>query len=212
MLKRFVEMCDRMRGSRLMEVARATVTVPAQPTTAGEIATHLPELAEVDEIYQAHPDIDVELNVREDDIGAFLMPFRQLYQQSDETEVGKVRNMLSKHAHEQGTPEGAQTVEDLKSWKADYRGSLRESPMGTMIEFDSRSNKRVEYTPENIIENWLNGDFFHAEPEAARKLEGRDRGLHAFVLIGAVEHVAGYMLELGDLARAILNEPALQAN
>lgn len=211
-LERFVEQCDRMRDSRLMSVSQPQVTVQGRPTMATELRSRLPELAQAEEIIHAHPTMATQLNVSEEDIGAFLMPFRQLYQQSDDTEVGKVRKLLSKHAHAKCTPEGTQTVDELKTWKADYQDALRESPMGTMFELEPGATESVEYTPKDIIENWLNGVFFHWKREAAGKVEGPDRAMHAFFLIAGVQHVARYMLELGELARAIVSEPALHAS
>jgi hypothetical protein len=280
-LEHVVEQCDRMRGSRLMKVTQPEVTVQAQPTGATEFIGRIPQLADADDIYLADANTETVLNVSEEDIGAFLMPFRQLYLVKEDTggaagakkrrshssrrrrrarhlvlelvelgdggfqrrrealatparrgahsdgmvglearvesgrlaqrKVGKLRNVLSRHANDKGTPEGEQAVQDLKTWKADYQGALRESPMGTMFAAEPGATESVEYTPKDILEDWLNGVFFHWDRDAAGRVEGPDRAMHAFFLIAGVQHVARYMLELGELARAIVNEPALRA-
>lgn len=209
-LERFVVQCDGMRDSRLMEVSEAEVTLQAHATTAAELSDRLPRLAEADEIYEAHPAMATELNVREADIGAFLMPFRQLYLKED-TEVGRVRNMLAAHARAKGGEAGDKALEALKGWKGDYQRVLRESPMGTMLELEPGASEGVEYTPQDLIDAWLNGIFFHWDREAEATVDGPDRALNAFFLLAAVHHVARHMMALGELARAILKEPALRS-
>ncbi len=82
--------------------------------------------------------------------------------------------------------------------------------MGTIFEEGAAGTKSVEYTPKDLIENWLNGVFFHWNREAVGKVEGPDRALNAFFLIAGVQSVARYMLQLGELARAVVNEPGLR--
>jgi hypothetical protein len=185
--RRYVERCDRMRDSRLGKLRRLEVNVIPAP----EFAT--------------------ELNLQEEDFGGFLMPFRQLYLTKDETEFGKVRNLLSRHAHDKGTETSGQVVEYLKRQKNGYHSVLRESPMGTIFDADPSTTASFEHTPRDIIDNWLNGVFFHPEADAAREVEGPDRALSAFFLADAVLNVAAYMFRLGELARVVLREPALHA-
>lgn len=184
---RYVERCDRMRDSRLGKLRRLEVNVIPAP----ELAT--------------------ELNLQEEDFGGFLMPFRQLYLTKDDTEFGKVRNLFSKHAHDKGTETSRQVVEYLKRQKDGYQSVLRESPMGTIFYAEPGTTASFEHTPRDIIDNWLNGVFFHPEEDAAREVEGPDRALSAFFLADAVLNAAAYMFRLGELTRAVLREPALHA-
>lgn len=185
LLKRYVERCDRMRESRLGRLRQLEVNII--PT----------------------PEFGTELNLSEEDFGGFLMPFRQLYLTKNDTEFGKVRNLLSKHASDKNTETSRRVVEYLRRQKDRYHAMLRESPMGTIFDAELGSTESVEHTPKTIINNWLNGVFFHPDESAAREVEGPDRALSAFFLADALLNVAASMLRLGELARLVLREPAL---
>ena len=148
------------------------------------------------------------LNLGEEDFGGFLMPFRQLYLKKNRTEFGKVRNLLSKHVKD-GADASSHVRDLLKHLKIGYQVALREAPMGAILEADPRSTETWAYSPKDIIDQWLNGIFFHPDADAEQQVEGPDRALSAFFLVDAVFGVSRYMVRLGELARIALHEPTI---
>ena len=149
------------------------------------------------------------LTFREGDLADFVLPFRQCYLHSDDCEVGKVRNLLSRHAAARESDLGDVTVDDLRKAKAGYQQALKEAPDATLIEVVPGEGV-ARATAKDVIDTWLNGQAAHFNREAARETSGPDRALYALTFAISAEHVARQMLHLGLLVRAILAEPALR--
>lgn len=145
-------------------------------------------------------------------ICAVMTLFRELYNPNSATSGDQILKLLEGHARGRKSQHQAEAVADLKSMRRDLKWRRREDPRGKHLEEDSEG-AMVARTPAEIINVWLNGEYFHFdEPKAAELLD--DHPVTEFMkvtLLSAIHDFANLWGHARNAAFVALREPTLHA-
>jgi hypothetical protein len=132
----------------------------------------------------------------EEDLRSFLLDFRKLVAPKEPVYVGRVLNAAYRHVSSDDL--AARVTEARAGWKRELRGS-----MGFVV-------NDQEIRAETIVDLWINGYYFHDDPDKARRLEALAQvPLARFHFINAVVGTANLINWLAGFCRIVLREGLL---
>lgn len=99
--------------------------------------------------------------------------FRLLYTDKNRSSAMRILKILQRSAYERGTPAGRAAIEALKEIRKHLQERRKTDPVGQILDADQHGTL-VARSPENIIDTWFNGEYFHDDPESAAELEPGD--------------------------------------
>jgi hypothetical protein len=103
--------------------------------------------------------------------------FRLLYTGTNRSSATRVLKILQRSANERGTPAGRAAIEALRKIRKYLQERRKTDPVGQILDAD-QDGTLVARSPEDIINVWFNGEYFHDDPEFAAELEpGDDLGV-----------------------------------
>jgi len=103
--------------------------------------------------------------------------FRLLYTDTNRSSAMRVLKILQRSAYERGTPAGRAAIEALKEIRKYLQERRKTDPVGQILDAD-QVGTLVARSPEDIINVWFNGEYFHDDQEFAAELEpGDDLGV-----------------------------------
>jgi hypothetical protein len=135
-----------------------------------------------------------------------------LYTDSNNASAAKVAAILKRRAYERGTDASRQMIDRLRELGAALRKRRVEDPWGKVLEED-QSGALVERSPEDIINTWFNGEYFHDEPELAAELAPDGHGAVEMMRLSlhmAMRDYIRYWSTLRDLVEKVLADPSLR--
>ena len=198
LLKRFVKRVDKLEQSAFTK------------EKTGLKATSIPGAT-----HAGGPAWDLALDgADEETVKTALFDFRQVYIDTNDASAIRVINILSASAGARGTDAARTTIDELRKLKKDIKTRKKVDPYGTVL-VEDESGASVERAPEEIIDAWLNGEYFHDDPDKAAELGEPGEANHTmmqFSLQMAIRDFIKLWIDLRALARAALNEPALQGD
>jgi hypothetical protein len=160
-LKRFIRKVDGLHGSAFME---------HQIGMRGELlpgASHLGGQA-----WNLGVEVPNEALLK-----SVIGDFRLLYTDTNRSSAMRVLKILERSAYERGTPTGRTAIEALKEIRKYLHERRKTDPVGQILDAD-QDGTLVARSPEDIVNVWFNGEYFHDDQEFAAKLEpGDDLGV-----------------------------------
>jgi hypothetical protein len=144
-----------------------------------------------------------------------MMSFRQLWQDGEPYQFPVVRSRLRQHAVVSSRPHSPKFIAWADELGKAYSDARRGFPDFVVLEADIEAGgKVVERGPvrvERIIDDWINGDIAHSDPERRARIDAAgDPEMYAFALLAGVQEVTKVYVLLAQMAKAILDEPALR--
>lgn len=123
--------------------------------------------------------------VDEERFMAFLMSFRHFFMEGEPTHMGRIANIVKKHAYDRGD---ADLMKTAKEADQTFRESKPE------LEALGEQNQVVgRVTEDEVIDLWLNGRYFHNDFEGLRMLTPGTAPvtgtLKCFLLVCMVRHL-----------------------
>lgn len=152
-------------------------------------------------------------NASREVVSAVIPPLRLLYSQRDNVSFVRVRGLIGRHAATRGTKEAARLLEILNLYKLRANQILSVDPdMGT-YHVDERGEITPIHVPttREIFEDWLYGEFLHADEERLARIDGwRSIGIHEFLFLSTARQLSVLYSEFSDrIVRPIVDRPGL---
>ncbi len=148
----------------------------------------------------------------EAEVKTVISDFRQLYTDTTRTSAMKVLKILERRAYERGTDPSKQMIDQLKGLRAELKRRKEEDPRGKFLE-EGPEGETITPTPDNIVQTWFNGIFFHDEPELAAELE-RDGHMTVEMFRWSLQMTIKDLItcwgHLRELAECVLRDPDLR--
>jgi hypothetical protein len=144
-----------------------------------------------------------------------MTSFRQLWQDGEAYQFPVVRSRLRQHAVASNGPDSPRFIAWADELGKAYSDACRRFPDFVVLEADiGAGGDVVEHGPvrvERIIDNWINGDIAHSDPARRARIDAAgDAEMYAFALLAGVQEVTKVYVLLAQMAKAILDEPALR--
>lgn len=137
----------------------------------------------------------------EDALRSVMIDFRRLWLQKEPTRFGNVLGLMRKHA-----VDGAVIVA-LDELGRDFKDACRDGVMGKIDpSHPDNPEKIIPIRARQVIDDWINGDSFHGDPEARERVRRWSPPAYEFSLIKAVNRVSNVCLALDVPIAAILAE------
>ena len=137
----------------------------------------------------------------EDALRSVMIDFRRLWLRKEPTRFDNVLRLVRQHAEDEAT------VAVLDALGRDFKDACRDELMGITDPNDPENPQK--FTPiraRQVIEDWLNGDSFHGDPEARERVKRWSSTAYEFSLVKAVNRVTNVCLALDVPIAAILAE------
>jgi hypothetical protein len=131
-----------------------------------------------------------------DDLRSFLTVLRHFLLEKEPTHIAKVYNLCEKHI----------ASEELRGYLRDARKQWKQTQRqsGIKLVLDDR-----EWQPEYVADLWLNGWYFHNDPQkraALQRLMPHEGMLVRHVFIATMFEAARAVVHLANVIRAALRE------
>lgn len=153
-----------------------------------------------------------------DDLGmrGMLTYFRQLWQDGEATQFSALRSRVRVHVASSNEPDRAGLRAFVDDLGKQYSKVRREAPDFRVLEAEhfgkdgevaGDGNMRIE----RILDDWVNGEVFHSDQEKRDRVLGPGvEEMSRFALLAAVQAMSKIYVLFARLAKAILDEPAVQ--
>ena len=156
---------------------------------------------------------DIIAPVSELEMSGLLTSFRQLWMASEPSAFPHVLAMLRKNAHALSGPAAQALIAELDDIGKDYKAVRKSSPDLSVLEAQLDGDKLIDVGPvraERVLDDWVNGDIFHSDPEKRERFESReDRNTYWLALLVTVQDIAKVYVRLARVVKDILHEPTL---
>jgi hypothetical protein len=161
---------DRQDLQRFVRKVDALVVSPFMQQRIGLTGEHVPGQS-----YLGGPAWSIGVTVPDEpSVKAVIADFRILYTDANRCSAMRVLRLLQTSAHRRGAPEGREAIEALKKIRAYLKTRRRHDPVGHILDEDD-DGVLVDRSPEDIIDLWFNGEYFHDDQDKAEQLEGEQR-------------------------------------
>lgn len=143
-------------------------------------------------------------------VRAVVLAFRQLFTNSNETSAARVMNILSLSGQRSETAAGKEVIAFVRALKRDMKKRLAHDRRGVFLE-ESGSGELVERTPGEIVDIWLNGEYFHDDRDLANQLDPPGHMSYEMMQMSlqmTIRDFIRYWDALGQLVTLALSEPA----
>lgn len=151
--------------------------------------------------------------VNELEMAGVLTSFRQLWMSGEPAQFPKVLATLRTNAMALGGPTAQALIAELDDIGREYKEVRRASPDLGVLEAEFEGDLVTQDGPvraERILDDWVNGDLFHSDPEKRERFESReDRNMYWLALLVTVQDMAKVYARLGRIVRDVLHEPQL---
>ena len=132
---------------------------------------------------------------------SFLLVFRKFLLDKESANIDRTLKTCLKFAR----PEQTELKEALKQLKTDWNYQYRKG----MVQMTS---KNIKLTPEKVLDLWLNGAYFHSDPEKAAQLHQLLSGDVPSVklqLLWSLQYLPDTIILIGELVNKALSEGVL---
>jgi hypothetical protein len=130
-------------------------------------------------------------------VKAVIADFRILYTDTNQCSAMRVLKLLQASAYRRGTPKGREGIEALKDIRTHLKTRRKRDPVAHILDEDD-DGVLVDRSPEEIIDLWFNGEYFHDDRDKAEQIEGEQRldiEMMRVVLHTAIrDHVRAWMV------------------
>jgi hypothetical protein len=158
--------------------------------------------------YLGGPAWSIGVNVPDEpSVKAVIADVRIRYTDTNQCSAMRVIKLLQASGYRRGTPEGRKAIEALKEIRAHLKTRRKRDPVAHILDEDD-DGFLVDRSPEDIIDLWFNGEYFHDDRDKAEQLEGEQRldvEMMRVVLHTAIrDHVRAWMV-LRNTANGVLS-------
>lgn len=140
---------------------------------------------------------------------AVILPFRQLYVETNKSSVARVANILKVSARRSGTSAGDEVIAFLRALKRDMSKRLAHDPYGSHMEETSLGESEVR-TPAEIVGIWLNGEYFHDDRDLADQIDPPGHASYEMMQMSlqlTIRDFIRYWSALAELVSFALSDP-----
>ena len=144
-------------------------------------------------------------------VKAAVGDFRQLYTDHNNASAMKVIKILQRAASRRGTDASRDMIEQFRTLRRTLEKRRKIDPRGKMLEEDP-SGGSIERSPDDIIQTWFNGEYFHDDRERASELSPDGHAAVEMMRLSlqmAMRDYLAYWTSVRDIAAAVLKDPAL---
>lgn len=141
---------------------------------------------------------------------AVVLPFRQLYVETNKASAARVMNILSHSGQRSKTAAGKDVIAFVRALKRDMRKRLSHDPYGVFLE-ETGPGESAERTPGEIVAIWLNGEYFHDDRDLADLLDPPGHMSYEMMQMSlqlTIRDFIRYWDALSHLVSLALSEPA----
>jgi hypothetical protein len=189
MLERFMRRVTALKESGLLEV---------EPTIR---ATPLPG-----QFVVGGPAWQIAVNRADENlVKAAVGDFRLVYTDSAPVSAARALRVLSSSAKRAGTSAGERAIDDLRLMRKRLQERRKIDPRGRLLE-EAPDGGTIERSPEEIIDIWFNGEYFHEDARHADHLTPPDHmtvQMLRFSFQMAMRDFIAYWSRIADLAKAV---------
>lgn len=153
------------------------------------------------------PDCDPPVleHAGEDALRSVMIDFRRLWLKKEPTRFGNVLVLLREHA------EDGDAVAALDALGRDFKEACRDGLMGVRDPSDPENLKKIKpISARQVIDDWMNGDSFHGDPDARERVRRWSPTTYEFSLIKAVNRISNVFLALDVVVVPILDFPGAE--
>lgn len=158
-------------------------------------------------------DVGCVVPINEFEIRGLLTYFRQPWQHGEFAQFGALRGRLRRHVEVSGLPASAELVGWLDSIGRGDADARRAYPDFAVLEAEvgeSEVRRDEAVRAERILDDWVNGEVLHSDAEKNARIDwAGDPEAYRFALLAAVQDMTKVYVLFAQMAKAILDEPAL---
>jgi hypothetical protein len=130
----------------------------------------------------------------EEDLRSYLLDFRKFVSPREPVHLNRVLNVAHRHITSD------EIVAELAKARADWKKALKSGD----VQFFTNEEA---YPPERIMDLWINGSYFHDEPDKRRQLEALSpAGFPHWLFINAVVTTSQLVIYFGHVFKIVLRE------
>lgn len=144
-------------------------------------------------------------------VKAAVGDFRQLYTDNNNASAMKVLKILQRAAFGRDTDASHEMIRHLRGLRRTLEKRRKVDPRGKMLEEDP-SGGSTERSPDDIIQTWFNGEYFHDDRERASELSPNGHAAVEMMRLSlqmAMRDYLSYWTSIRNIAAAVLRDPAL---
>ncbi len=142
----------------------------------------------------------------EDALRSMMMDFRRLWMSSEPTFFPRLRNRVRAHA-DPAVPQGAAALAAIDLLGRDFKEACEDGALGLFEQGETESPDNIRWIKaRQVVDDWINGDAFHGDPEPQARVGIWEASSYEFVLIKAVNRITNVWLAFCVLLVAILDE------
>jgi hypothetical protein len=136
----------------------------------------------------------------EDALRSVMIDFRRLWMQKEPTRFGNVLKLLREHSEDE------ETTASLDALGRDFKDACRDELMGIRDPSDPENMRKIKpIFARQVIDDWMNGDSFHGDPDARDRVSRWSPPAYEFSLIKAVNRISNVCLALDVVILPILD-------
>lgn len=143
----------------------------------------------------------------EESVKAAVVDFRQFHTDQNLSSAARVLNVLKASAKRRGTDAGQRMTGRLRDLGKSLEERARRDPRATVLD-----ERYGEMSPREIIDLWLNGEYFHDDAEKAAEVSPDGGAAVEFLrwsLHSAIRDYIAYWKGIGELVSVVLKHPGL---
>lgn len=130
----------------------------------------------------------------EENLRSYLLAFRKCVSDKEPVFVNRIFNLAHRHITDD------ELVEFLAGARQAWKQSMREGTMGFVVNDE-------QVTPEEFMDLWINGEYFHDDPEKRARLEAlAGVPLSRWMFLSALVDATNLVFYLGNMLRLALRD------